>query len=99
MTGPTSKRCKEDERLINSVLGPGKRGYIIYTRTQTLAQAAKVCPEAIIKVEAVNQLLLLQIPKTTYSFDPNRGMQFCLLVELFSHQCFSTYFKVSSSGL
>ncbi|CAG2057820.1 unnamed protein product [Timema podura] len=42
MTGPNSKRCKEDERLINSVLGPGKRGYIIDTRTQTLAQTAKV---------------------------------------------------------
>lgn len=41
MTGPSSKRCKEDERLINSVLGPGKRGYIIDTRTQTLAQTAK----------------------------------------------------------
>lgn len=41
MTGPNSKRCKEDERLINSVLGPGKRGYIIDTRTQTLAQTAK----------------------------------------------------------
>ncbi|XP_067014319.1 myotubularin-related protein 9 [Anabrus simplex] len=41
MTGPSSRRCKEDERLINSVLGPGKRGYIIDTRTQTLAQTAK----------------------------------------------------------
>ncbi|KDR15085.1 Myotubularin-related protein 9 [Zootermopsis nevadensis] len=41
LTGPNSKRCKEDERLINSVLGPGKRGYIIDTRTQTLAQTAK----------------------------------------------------------
>lgn len=57
MTGPTSKRCKEDERLINSVLGPGKRGYIIDTRTQTLAQAAKVCPKANIKFETMNQLL------------------------------------------
>ncbi|KAJ8870865.1 hypothetical protein PR048_027166 [Dryococelus australis] len=42
MTGPNSRRCREDERLINSVLGPGKRGYIIDTRTQTLAQTAKV---------------------------------------------------------
>ncbi|XP_063224211.1 myotubularin-related protein 9 [Bacillus rossius redtenbacheri] len=41
LTGPSSRRCKEDERLINSVLGPGKRGYIIDTRTQNLAQTAK----------------------------------------------------------
>uniref|UniRef100_A0A1B6CPY7 Myotubularin phosphatase domain-containing protein n=1 Tax=Clastoptera arizonana TaxID=38151 RepID=A0A1B6CPY7_9HEMI len=41
LTGPNSKRCKEDERLINSVLGPGKRGYIIDTRTQAIAQTAK----------------------------------------------------------
>jgi len=42
LSGPNSKRCKEDEKLINSVLGPGKRGYIIDTRTQTVAQSAKV---------------------------------------------------------
>jgi myotubularin-related protein 9 len=59
LTGPNSKRCKEDERLINSVLGPGKRGYIIDTRTQTLAQAAKVCSNLI---EATHQLLPAQIP-------------------------------------
>ncbi|XP_046393459.1 myotubularin-related protein 9 [Ischnura elegans] len=41
MVGPNSKRCREDERLLNSVLGPGKRGYIIDTRTQALAQTAK----------------------------------------------------------
>ncbi|GLG92762.1 Myotubularin [Gryllus bimaculatus] len=41
LTGPSGRRCKDDERLINSVLGPGKRGYIIDTRTQALAQAAK----------------------------------------------------------
>ena len=58
MTGSTTKRCTEDESLINSVLGPGKRGYIIDTRTQTLAQAAKVCPKANVKFEAMNQLLL-----------------------------------------
>ena len=40
--GPSGKRCKEDEKLINAVLGPGKRGYIIDTRSQTLAQTAKV---------------------------------------------------------
>lgn len=42
LTGPNSKRCKEDERLINSVLGHNKKGYVIDTRTATLAQAAKV---------------------------------------------------------
>lgn len=42
MTGPNNKRCKEDERLLNSVLGPGKRGYIIDTRSQAVAQSAKV---------------------------------------------------------
>lgn len=36
------KRCKEDERLLNSVLAREKRGYIIDTRTQNLAQSAKV---------------------------------------------------------
>ncbi|XP_063591147.1 myotubularin-related protein 9-like isoform X1 [Penaeus indicus] len=35
------KRCKEDERLLNSVLARDKRGYIIDTRTQNLAQSAK----------------------------------------------------------
>ncbi|XP_047493625.1 myotubularin-related protein 9-like [Penaeus chinensis] len=36
------KRCKEDERLLNSVLARDKRGYIIDTRTQNLAQSAKL---------------------------------------------------------
>ncbi|XP_064100923.1 myotubularin-related protein 9-like [Macrobrachium nipponense] len=36
------KRCKEDERLLNGVLAREKRGYIIDTRTQNLAQSAKV---------------------------------------------------------
>ena len=41
MVGTNSKRCKEDEKLINTVLGSGKRGYIIETRTQNLAQLAR----------------------------------------------------------
>jgi myotubularin-related protein 9 len=65
MTGPNSKRCKEDERLINSVLGPGKRGYIIDTRTQTLAQTAKVCSSLNTEIEATHQLLPAQIPPLT----------------------------------
>ncbi|KAK7605354.1 hypothetical protein V9T40_007212 [Parthenolecanium corni] len=32
LVGSTNKRCKEDERLLNSVLGIGKRGFIIDTR-------------------------------------------------------------------
>ncbi|KAJ1523594.1 hypothetical protein ONE63_001437 [Megalurothrips usitatus] len=41
LLGPNSRRCKEDEKLLNAVLGPGKRGYIIDTRSTNLAQAAK----------------------------------------------------------
>ncbi|XP_039295566.1 myotubularin-related protein 9 [Nilaparvata lugens] len=41
LTGPNSKRCKDDERLLNSVLGPGTRGYIIDTRNSNIAQSAK----------------------------------------------------------
>lgn len=71
MTGPSSKRCKEDERLINSVLGPGKRGYIIDTRTQTLAQTAKVRSNPDVKVEVMNLLLPAQIPNTIFSVAPH----------------------------
>ena len=42
MTMPNSRRCKEDEKLLNCVLAREKRGYIIDTRTQNLAQSAKV---------------------------------------------------------
>ncbi|KAL1132090.1 hypothetical protein AAG570_010048 [Ranatra chinensis] len=41
LAGPNNRRCKEDERLINCVIGTGKRGYIIDTRSQALAQSAK----------------------------------------------------------
>lgn len=41
LLGANGRRCKEDERLINAVLGPGKRGYIIDTRTQNIAQMAR----------------------------------------------------------
>jgi len=40
MTGPSNKRCKEDERLMNVIIG-NKRGYIIETRTQNISQLAK----------------------------------------------------------
>lgn len=41
LVGSSSKRCKQDERVINSVLGPGKRGYIIDTRSVANATNAK----------------------------------------------------------
>lgn len=41
MVGPNNKRCKEDEKMLNAILGPGKRGYIIDTRSQNLAQFAR----------------------------------------------------------
>lgn len=37
-----NKRCKEDEKLLACVLGREEKGYIIDTRTQNLAQSAKV---------------------------------------------------------
>lgn len=42
LTGTNGRRCKEDEKLINATLRPGKRGYIIDTRTIGAAQQAKV---------------------------------------------------------
>ncbi|KAK6644545.1 hypothetical protein RUM43_000812 [Polyplax serrata] len=41
LPGPNNKRSKEDERLLNSLLKPGIRGYIIDTRTPHAAQNAK----------------------------------------------------------
>lgn len=41
LTGTNGRRCKEDEKLINATLRPGKRGYIIDTRTISVAQQAK----------------------------------------------------------
>lgn len=38
MTGSSGKRCKEDERLVNAVLGIGRRGYIVDTRSQSVAK-------------------------------------------------------------
>lgn len=42
LIGPNNRRSREDEKLINSVITSGKRGYILDTRTQQLALAAKV---------------------------------------------------------
>ena len=41
LTGANNKRCREDEKLVNAILGMGKRGYIIDTRSQTAAATAK----------------------------------------------------------
>ncbi|XP_076173039.1 myotubularin-related protein 9 [Ptiloglossa arizonensis] len=41
MCGSTGKRCKEDERLLNAVLGPGRRGYIVDTRSISQAQSSR----------------------------------------------------------
>ncbi|EZA57170.1 hypothetical protein DMN91_006717 [Ooceraea biroi] len=41
LCGATGKRCKEDERLLNAVLGPGRRGYIVDTRSISQAQGAR----------------------------------------------------------
>ncbi|KAG7205796.1 hypothetical protein KM043_007741 [Ampulex compressa] len=41
MCGATGKRCKEDERLLNAVLGPGRRGYIVDTRSISQAQSSR----------------------------------------------------------
>lgn len=41
LIGTNTRRCREDEKLINAALGSGKRGYIIDTRTQNVAQMAR----------------------------------------------------------
>lgn len=41
MCGTTGKRCREDERLLNAVLGPGRRGYIVDTRSGSQAQSSR----------------------------------------------------------
>ncbi|XP_064002893.1 myotubularin-related protein 9 isoform X2 [Pogoniulus pusillus] len=41
LTGTNGRRCKEDEKLINATLRPGKRGYIIDTRSLNVAQQAR----------------------------------------------------------
>ncbi|XP_046668990.1 LOW QUALITY PROTEIN: myotubularin-related protein 9 [Homalodisca vitripennis] len=41
LTGASSHRCKEDKDLLDAVLGPGTRGYVIDTRSPAAAQAAK----------------------------------------------------------
>lgn len=40
LTGTNNRRCKEDEKLINAVLGIGRRGYILDTRSAGTAKLA-----------------------------------------------------------
>uniref|UniRef100_A0A915JIU4 Myotubularin phosphatase domain-containing protein n=1 Tax=Romanomermis culicivorax TaxID=13658 RepID=A0A915JIU4_ROMCU len=40
--GNGNRRCKEDETLLNAMLNSSNKGYIIDTRSQAFAQAAKV---------------------------------------------------------
>ena len=41
LTGASGQRCKDDEELVNAVLGIGKRGYIVDTRSMSIAKAAQ----------------------------------------------------------
>ncbi len=37
LCGPQFRRCREDERMFAAILGKDRRGFIIDTRTQVLA--------------------------------------------------------------
>ena len=41
LIGQSNRRCKEDEKLLNAVLGIGRKGYIVDTRTLAAAKAAQ----------------------------------------------------------
>ncbi|VBB26450.1 unnamed protein product [Acanthocheilonema viteae] len=41
LVGPTNRRCKEDETILNSLLSSTSKGVIVDTRTKALAQSAK----------------------------------------------------------
>jgi len=49
LTGASGKRCKDDEKLVNAVLGIGKRGYIIDTRSHSTAKAEMKTGETKVK--------------------------------------------------
>jgi Myotubularin-like phosphatase domain len=38
--GPNIRRCKEDEVVVNSAVGIGRRGYILDTRSQNIVKLA-----------------------------------------------------------
>ena len=39
-TGATGRRCREDEMMVNSVVGIGRRGYILDTRSPSVVKVA-----------------------------------------------------------
>jgi len=39
-TGTTGRRCREDEIMVNSVVGIGRRGYILDTRSPSVVKLA-----------------------------------------------------------
>ena len=39
LTGPNGKRGREDEKLLRAVLGVNDRGYIVDTRSQSVAKS------------------------------------------------------------
>ncbi|XP_011303506.1 myotubularin-related protein 9 [Fopius arisanus] len=41
LCGANGKRCREDEKLLNIVLGAGRRGYVVDTRSTNQAQSAR----------------------------------------------------------
>ena len=40
LTGTASRRCREDEIIVNSVVGIGRRGYILDTRSPNVVKVA-----------------------------------------------------------
>ena len=48
LTGASRRRCKDDEKLVNAVLGIGKRGYIVDTRSMSIAKGAQKDGKSII---------------------------------------------------
>ena len=62
LTGASGRRCKDDEKLVNAVLGIGKRGYIVDTRSMSIAKAAQ---------KDGRSILVLDIE--THSPDPCQG--------------------------
>nr|CDQ00508.1 BMA-MTM-9, isoform e [Brugia malayi] len=53
LVGPTNRRCKEDETILNSLLSSTSKGVIVDTRTKAVAQNAKnkVCTETNISID------------------------------------------------
>ena len=48
--GPNGRRCKEDELVVNSVVGIGRRGYILDTRSQNIVKLATAKGKQLISI-------------------------------------------------